>query len=319
VCERVRELSAEIDDHDLLIPALWRLSIHHFMSSDIAAGLKLGHQLVALPPSGDRLPAQVAGRIALALTFHQQGDQIAARRQFDDAISLCDAGEHIDLERSVTEDPPVFVKIFSAINRWLLGDEDLADDEAVDAFYYGARDGTHTWAAMVAVWGASTVAMLRRDAATTLQRCDDGIALAIAGGYGLGVPYMGVNRGWAIAVLGDVERGAAEVVQGAAIADAFGARYMRPVFSSVFAEVCLLGERPDDALSSIAEGLDFVDATDERWFEGELHRVRGTAYAALGRADEAIDELHAAIDITGSQGAIALQRRAERSLRDAQT
>jgi predicted ATPase len=157
--------------------------------------------------------------------------------------------------------------------------------------------------------------MLRCDPALTLQRCDDGIALALAGGYGLGVPYMGVNRGWAIGALGDVETGAALILENAAIAHAFGAEYMRPVFHAVHAEVCLMGGRLDDAQASVDQGLAAVDASDERWFEAELHRLRGDTLALQGRpGDEVRAELQLAIAIATAQGALGLARRAEASL-----
>jgi DNA-binding SARP family transcriptional activator len=315
VCARVRELCEEVDDQALMVPALWRLSIHHMMSADIAAGLALGQQLLELHGTGDPAAAEVAGHIGLGLILHSHGDQVAARPHFDRAVEMCDAGHDAALVRSVTEDPPVMARAFSAINLWLLGESDRAEQAAVDAFYLAAREGTHTWATMISVWGASTVSMLRCDPALTLQRCDDGIALAIAGGYGLGVPYMGVNRGWAIAALGDAETGAALILESAAIAHAFGAEYMRPVFHAVHAEVCLMGGRLDDALTSVDEGLAAVDASDERWFESELHRLRGDTLALQGRpGDEARGELQLAVAIATAQGALGLVRRAEASL-----
>ena len=121
-------------------------------------------------------------------------------------MTLCDAGHDAGLARSVTESPAAIARIFGAIVAWLLGDEDRAEQEAAGAFAREAELGMDSWATMVSLWGASTVSMLCRDAVTTLRRCDDGIALAKAGGYGLGIPYMTVNRGWAIAVLGDADR-----------------------------------------------------------------------------------------------------------------
>ena len=227
VCDRIRELSLRVDDHALLAPALWRLSMHHFMRCDVRAGLEVSNQLLDLPPGVDPGPARVAGHIALGLVNHVRGDQLDARRHFEQAVTLCDAGHDAGLARSVTESPAAVARIFGAIVAWLLGDEDRAEQEADGAFAREAELGMDSWATMVSLWGASTVSMLCRDAVTTLRRCDDGIALAKAGGYGLGIPYMTVNRGWAIAVLGDAAEGEARVIEGTLMAEAFGAEYMR--------------------------------------------------------------------------------------------
>jgi DNA-binding SARP family transcriptional activator len=316
VCARVRELCEEVDDHALLVPAMWRLSMHHLMKSDIAAGVALAHQLLDGQGSGETA-AKLAGHLSLALMTHSSGDQRAARPHFDRAVDMCDAGHAATMVRSVTEDPPVVARVFSAVNLWLLGEEGRAETAVLDAFYAAAGDSIHSWAAMVAVWGASTISMLRCEPAVTLKRCDDGIALAVAGGYGLGVPYMTVNRGWALAALGDLDAGVAQVLEGAAIADAFGARYMRPVFHAVHAEVCLMGGRLDDAIAAVDAGLAMVEASGERWFEVELLRLRGEVLAALGgpgATGAALAEIQRAIDVADVQGAIGLRRRAEAGL-----
>ena len=131
--------------------------------------------------------------------------------------------------------------------------------------------------------GVDAVACFSGDAETTLERCDEGIALAIAGGYGLGVPYMGVNRGWALAALGDVDDGAAQILERAALADAFGAVYMRHFFLGMHAEACLMGKQFDAALASLEQAFLSVAATGEHWYEAELHRLKGEVLLALGR------------------------------------
>jgi predicted ATPase len=289
------------------------------MRSDIAAGIALGEQLLDPLRSGNTASTQLAGHIALGWTLHERGDQVDARRHFDLAIAMCDAGHDAALVNSVIEEPAVLVRNISSLNWWLLGDEDRAEQEARDALEIALRTGMHTWSTMVTFWAASTVSLLRGDAETTLQRCEEGIALAIAGGYGLGVPYMGVNLGWAIAALGDVEAGTALILERAALAQAFGAVYMRPVFLGTHADACLTGGRFDDALASANEGLREVDATGERWYESELHRLRGEANAALGHADEAREDFQRAFTIANAQGALGLRNRAETSLGRATT
>jgi hypothetical protein len=313
VCARVRQLCQEVEDHTLMVPALWRLFMNHFMRSDITAGMELGHELLSLDGADETL-SKLAGSTALAFAIHQDGDQVAARTYFDQSIALCDAGHDIALRRFIMEDPPAFVRVFSAINWWLVGDEEHAETDAAEAFYIAARDGTHTWATMISIWGASTVSVLRRDPAAVVERCDYGLELAVAGGYGLGVPYMRVNRGWAMAAMGDVEAGERLLADGMAIADAFGAEYMRPAFHALRADVDLMAGRPDDALATVTAGLSIVEVNGEHWFESELQRLRGQALVATGEREAGRRAIREAIDVATRQGAIGFSRRAEADL-----
>jgi tetratricopeptide (TPR) repeat protein len=314
VCDRIRELSLRVDDHALLAPALWRLSMHHFMRCDTRAGIEVSNQLFDLPPGVDPGPARVAGHIALGLANHVRGDQLDARRHFEHAITLCDAGHDAGLTRSVTESPAAVARIFGAIVAWLLGDEDRAEKEADSAFAREAELGMDSWATMVSLWGASTVSMLCGDAVTTLRRCDDGIALAKAGGYGLGILYMTVNRGWAIALLGDAAEGEARVIEGTLMAEAFGAEYLRGFFRAARAEVSLLAGRHEDAYAAVDDGLSIIEANGDRCFEAELYPLRGDALAHEGRTAAAIGDVHKAISVATAQGALGLSRRATASL-----
>ena len=128
-----------------------------------------------------------------------------ARAHFDRAIALCESEDTTQLTQFVTEDPPAFVRLFSALNWWLLGESERAEAEAEAAF--ASRPVTHhAWAAkMISQWSASTLAMFRRDTVATLERSAYGIGLAEAGGYGLGIPYMNVCQGWAMALEGEVD------------------------------------------------------------------------------------------------------------------
>ena len=314
VCARVRKLSYEVDDHRLIVPALWRLSINQFMMSNIQAGFELSHELMALDRD-DSASGGMAGAIVAALVTHQEGDQAAARVLFDRAIELCEPELPGDLTQLVAEDPPSFVRFFSSLNRWLVGDEMRAEQECEESFYLAARDGTDSWATMISQWSGSTLAMFRRDPESTLARCEYGLGLARAGGFGLGVPYMNVCKGWAMAYLGVVEGGAAQMLEGAAVADAFGAEYMRPAFAAIHAEICDMAGRHDEAFAAVERGFAAVEGTGERWYEAELHRMRGRALAvsAADRDSARAAFVHAA-EVADRQGSVGFARRAEADL-----
>jgi predicted ATPase len=156
--------------------------------------------------------------------------------------------------------------------------------------------------------------MLNRDLAAALALSDEGIALAVSSEHGMPlVPYMSAILGWAQALAGDVDAVTAEAIGGSAqSASGTWAHF----FSAMAADARLATRDFAAALTHADLGSAQLGASTGRWFEAELHRLRGEALAGLDAADpDAESELRQAVDVAERQGAAGLQRRAEESLR----
>lgn len=77
----------------------------------------------------------------------------------------------------------------------------------------------------------------------------------------------------------------------------------------------ILGEL-ETGLEHLADALTMIDETDERWYQPEVYRLRGTILLALSRlnAPEAENCFHAAIDVARSQNGKWPKLRAATSL-----
>jgi hypothetical protein len=314
-CERMRELCDSIDDTTLLLRSLWRLSIFHCVRLELDTAVTLGEQLIRLAgPQGDPGPL-LAGHMALGCLNVHLGNFDTAQQHLDRAMDLCAAGHDRSILGVVLETPAVWVRAFSAWNAWMLGDDDHAEQLALDGLVAGALDGPHSYGITFANWFAVWMAALSQRAEATRQRSEDGTTRAIADGFGMFVPLMTAARGWAIASLGDTESGGAELDKMCAMMDASGVRMGRNFWLALRADIELMAGRYDSALIVTDDGLADVAATGERWYEAELHRLRGEALAGIDRSDRAADEeFELAIAIASAQGAQGLRRRAETSL-----
>jgi predicted ATPase len=120
-----------------------------------------------------------------------------------------------------------------------------------------------------------------------------------------------VCRGWAVAVSDDVEVGCGEMEAAAGQIAATGARMLHNVFHGLRADALIVADRPAEALAAADEALRLVDRHGERWFEPELHRLRGLALAGIGGRD---DEAHAAVEraiaVATAQGSVTYAGRA---------
>jgi predicted ATPase len=96
---------------------------------------------------------------------------------------------------------------------------------------------------------------------------------------------------------------------------ASGARLRLPYYLWLLAQVYAQAGSLDDALAAIDEALAESRATNERWWDAELHRLRGELLLARGGDDEEIDlALLRAKEIAEAQEAKSLELRAAMSL-----
>jgi predicted ATPase len=96
---------------------------------------------------------------------------------------------------------------------------------------------------------------------------------------------------------------------------ASGARLRLPYYLWLLAQVYVEARSPDEALVTLDEALDESRATNERWWDAELHRLRGDILLARGDDDEEVDfALLRAKKIAEMQYAKSLELRAATSL-----
>jgi predicted ATPase len=96
---------------------------------------------------------------------------------------------------------------------------------------------------------------------------------------------------------------------------ASGARLRLPYYLWLLAQVYAQAESLDEALAAIDEGMAESRATNERWWDAELHQLRGELLLARDSGEEEIDRaLLRAKEIAEAQEAKSLELRAATSL-----
>jgi tetratricopeptide (TPR) repeat protein len=96
---------------------------------------------------------------------------------------------------------------------------------------------------------------------------------------------------------------------------ASGARLRLPYYLSLLAQVCVKAGRAEEGLACIDEALAEARAHNERWWDAEIHRLRGELLLMHGaNASDVEAVLLRAIEIARSQQARSLELRATMSL-----
>jgi predicted ATPase len=115
---------------------------------------------------------------------------------------------------------------------------------------------------------------------------------------------------------GQGEAGVAQVRQGIAACRVAGAALFVPYFCTLLADVCDHLGHPDDGLQLLAEAHTLVEQHEERWWEAEIHRLRGVLLLRQPGTSPAGAEtwLQRALDVARRQQAKSLELRAAISL-----
>jgi predicted ATPase len=122
--------------------------------------------------------------------------------------------------------------------------------------------------------------------------------------------------GWARAAQGDLEAGTAAVEQSLAALRAVGFNVRRSYYLALLAEICRWSGRLEAGQNAIADAFAFAHESGERWWEAELHRLKGELLLARSTENRAEAEacFHLALEVAQGQSAKAFELRAAASL-----
>jgi predicted ATPase len=117
-----------------------------------------------------------------------------------------------------------------------------------------------------------------------------------------------------MAKLGQVREGLAKLRQGITTRQHVGARCYQTGILGSLGEVQAADGQPEEALDSYTDALALVEETGERYYEAELHRLKGELLLARCDADTAEASFHKAIEVARQQSARSWELRATISL-----
>jgi predicted ATPase len=132
----------------------------------------------------------------------------------------------------------------------------------------------------------------------------------------MGVATGRILQGAARAAFGDGEFAIREMHEGLASYRAIGARVRLPYYMGLLAEALRQQGLVEQGLAVLAEAIGLIEATGERYFEAEIHRLRGALLLAHGNADdmEIVAAYQRALEVAQVQEARSLELRAATSL-----
>jgi predicted ATPase len=179
-----------------------------------------------------------------------------------------------------------------------------------------AQELSHPYSLAYARYWAAFVLQFYRGVPAVHGHSEAAVALATEQGFPLWAAIGTIFRGWALAMQGQGEAGIVQVRQGIAAYRATGAALSVPFFCTMLADLADHLGRPEEGLQALAEADTLVKQHEERWWEAEVHRLRGVLLLRQMGTQQAEAEacFQRALDVAHRQEAKALELRAAMSL-----
>jgi class 3 adenylate cyclase/predicted ATPase len=313
---RARELASRAEDATGRFSAYYGLWVGHLTRGEPAPLREMAELFLREATARPDCPeALIAHRIS-GFTCFYFGDFAGAHDHLQKASELYDPARHGDFANRFGQDPRAAAEIYDALTLWVLGRIDealpLADRALTDA-----ELAAHAPTMAYVLFHAAALGLVRYNpeaVATHSQASAD-----IVSRYDLPAIWAGLTvfvQGWAKWSDGAEASGLAGMRRGLAIVRQQGLVYFVPSFEAALAKAESSAGESDAGLRRLDDALAELEATDYRWYEAEMHRVRGEILLKRDPADTAAAEqsLQAAIAIAQSQKARSFELRAALSL-----
>jgi predicted ATPase len=271
---RARELCQQIGETPQLFPVLWGLAELHFARAEFQTQYELGEQLLSLAQSAQDPALLLEAQRVLGANSVSRGKFARARAHLEQGIALYDAQPHRSSAFLSGLEPGVALRSNTARVLWFLGYPDQARTRSRETLTL-AQELSHPFSLAFALTFAGWLCQCRREGQAAQERAEAAIALCTEQGFQYWLSHGTILRGWALAEQGQGEKAITQMRQGLVAARATEAEVSRSYHLALLAEVCGKVGQAEEGLSVLAEALATVEKTGERFYEAELHRLKG--------------------------------------------
>src|SRR6516165_2256182 len=271
---RARELAHGVEDASERFSAYYGLWAGHLTRAEPAPMREMAELFLCEATARLDCPETLIAHRTFGLTCWYLGDFAGAHDQFRKTIELYDPARHGDFANRFGQDPRAGTEIGDALTLWVLGridealrlaDRALADAES--AAHAPTMGYVRVFAARLALFRYSSegVATYSRALADIVSR------------YDLPAIWAGAAvffQGWAKRSGAAEESRITEMRRGLAIFREQGRNWLLPIFEAALAEAEAGAGESDAGLRRLDDALAELGATEARWYEAEMHRIR---------------------------------------------
>ncbi|WFU43267.1 adenylate/guanylate cyclase domain-containing protein [Bradyrhizobium sp. CB82] len=305
--KRALELCNTAKSPDQRFAVLNGIIAFHVTRGDFEQSRTLAEELLMRAQQQDNAMPKLIGHRALGQALFLIGELASARDHLSNSLGLYDATHHAPLT-------PIVSQTYLTLASTLLGDVDRGLASGQDAVRLAEQhQHPHSLCNALAFLAGAHVLCGASDAAFPVA--ERTVRLATEYAFPLWLAGGRMLRGWASCDRGNVEEGLPELRKSVKALEATGAliwvQFARYLLAQAFAKA----EQLVDAMKLVDQTLLTVAGTSGRWYEAELHRLKGDLLVR-GNGSPAAAEIcyERAIAVAARQGARLWQLRASNAL-----
>lgn len=275
VYARARALCERLVNPPEIAQALWGQWTFAILRAEIDSALGIAHDFLRLTAGLSQRGLAMRGDWALGITFTHRGEFARAADHLEKALALYVPADHIDDQFLYSLNPGSTVRCFSAWALWFVGRQAMAVVRAQEAVAL-ARELSEPHGLAHALSFAAVFHQLRREPEISGEYAHATMELSREHGLALYHALGETLVGWAQAARpGSGDDGLLHLRSGLAAWEHTGARLMRPHLLGLLAEVLTSRGQGDEAGRVLDDAIATAEATGERNYSAELHRLRG--------------------------------------------
>lgn len=310
---RARALSRQAAEIAQLAPVLFGLCGWHLVRAELLTARDLAGQLLSLARAQDDPTLLIAGHFTLGRSLFHLGELSPAREHLEQALSLYEPRHQSSYVARFGLDPRASCLSYMSHVLWHLGYPDQALEKSHEALAL-ARDLSHPFSMAAALDYAAMLHQFRREEQAARERAEAATSLCGDRGFAYYLAWGSIMRGWVLSERGE-EEGLKQIRQALKALRATGATLRQTYYLALLAEAYGNTDQVKEGLVMLDEALTAARTTGERYYEAELHRLKGSWVLAQGGAEnQAEGGFGRAVDVARRQGARALELRAATSL-----
>lgn len=311
---RARALTAPLQHHAHLYPALLGLSKFYLLRGDFQQALELGEQALRLANEVQEAALQVESHFLVGTALFHLGELKPAAAALEHGIALYQVPQHRSMITRFGHDSGVSCLCYLARILWFQGHPDQALRRSMEALSL-ARELAHPFSLAMALAFAALISQLRQEVLATCKLAEEGIAVSRAQHYAFYLAMAKVLHGWARVELHQEESYLAEIEEGLRVWRATGTQLFRPHLLALLAEAYATVERAAEGLQVLHEALGAAQMSGKRFYQAELYRLQGILLMQLGASREEVERsLRQALALARDRQAKSLELRAAISL-----
>jgi predicted ATPase len=310
---RARALAEQLGRADYLVRLLCGQWVFRFVRAEHRLALAHAKEIEKFGEDRNDPVALSLGHIYHGNTRFNLGEFAAARALYEQCHTLFGTAHRSEYAGLAAEDPRHVLLVYLAATLTYLGFIDQGRTRMNEALA-DARQLGHVHSPVFTLGHVCWIEWAAASPRQAQEHSAELVALATEHGFPLWLGFGIIHRGWSLVALGQAEEGLRSLTEGLSVQSATGGVTWMPWTLTLFADAHAKLNEVAQAQNCLAEAVQIIERTDERYSEAELHRVRGDLQNATGDQAVADQSYHRALAVARQQSAKTFELRAATSL-----